>query len=324
MMKDTVLRQQWHFLLMSQIYRGMWFIHPGFAMSQGATLEQLMNRDWSGRDQTTDLETERSRAEFPVAAVAKSGEVFAGTDSFDKAPAGSTAIIPLKGTMLKYGTMCTYGTEEIAGAMLQAGQHRNISGIVLDVDSGGGAVDAVAPMVQAIEKIRTQSKKPVVASVDLAASAAYWAASACTRIVANNKISAEVGSIGVMMSFADIRPMYEKEGVKFHKIYAPESNWKNRPFELALEGKYEEIEQEELSPLAIAFQNAVKANRSGKLNLEVPGLLNGRMFFAENAKDQALNAKAVGLIDEVGSIDMAVQMVRDLAKMAFVNEYVKS
>ena len=323
-MKDTVLRQQWHFLLMSQIYRGMWFIHPGFAMSQGATLEQLMNRDWSGRDQTTDLETERSRAEFPVAAVAKSGEVFAGTDSFDKAPAGSTAIIPLKGTMLKYGTMCTYGTEEIAGAMLQAGQHRNISGIVLDVDSGGGAVDAVAPMVQAIEKIRTQSKKPVVASVDLAASAAYWAASACTRIVANNKISAEVGSIGVMMSFADIRPMYEKEGVKFHKIYAPESNWKNRPFELALEGKYEEIEQEELSPLAIAFQNAVKANRSGKLNLEVPGLLNGRMFFAENAKDQALNAKAVGLIDEVGSIDMAVQMVRDLAKMAFVNEYVKS
>lgn len=323
-MKDTVLRQQWHFLLMSQIYRGMWFIHPGFAMSQGATLEQLMNRDWSGKDQTTDLESERSRAEFPVAAVAKNGEVFAGTDNFDKAPTGSTAIIPLKGTMLKYGTMCTYGTEEIAGAILQAGQHRNISGIVLDIDSGGGAVDAVAPLVQAIEKIRAQSKKPVVASVDLAASAAYWAASACTCIVANNKISAEVGSIGVMMSFADIRPMYEKEGVKFHKIYAPESNWKNRPFELALEGKYEEIEQEELSPLAIAFQNAVKANRSGKLNLEVPGLLNGRMFFADNQKDQALNAKAVGLIDEVGSVDLAVQLVRDLAKMAFVNEYVKS
>lgn len=323
-MKDTVLRQQWHFLLMSQIYRGMWFIHPGFAMSQGATLEQLMNRDWNGRDQATDLNKERSRAEFPVAAIAKSGEIFAGTDSFDKAPAGSTAIIPLKGTMLKYGTMCTYGTEEIAGAMLQAGQHRNISGIVLDIDSGGGAVDAVAPMVQAIDKIRTQSKKPVVASCDLAASAAYWAASACTRIVANNKISAEFGSIGVMMSFHDIKPMYEKMGVKFHAIYAPESDWKNRPFQLALEGKYDEIEQEELSPLAIAFQNAVKANRQGKLNLEIPGLLNGRMFFADNAKDQALNAKAVGFVDEVGSIDLAVQLARDLAKTAFVEQYVKS
>ena len=302
----------------------MWFILPDFAMSQGATLEQLMNRDWTGHDQATDLNKERSRAEFPVAAIAKSGEIFAGNESFEKAPAGSTAIIPLKGTMLKYGTMCTYGTEEIAGSMLQAAAHRNISSIVLDIDSGGGSVDAVAPMIQAIEKIRNSAKKPVVASCDMAASAAYWAASACTRVVANNKISAEFGSIGVMMSFADIKPMYEKQGVKFHTIYAPESNWKNRPFELALEGKYEEIQQEELSPLALGFQNAVKANRSGKLNLEVPGLLNGRMFFAENAKDPGLNAKAVGLIDETGSMDMAIQMARDLAKTAFVDQYVKS
>lgn len=324
MKQDTVLRQQWHFLLMSQIYRGMWFIHPNFAMSQGATLEQLMNRDWTGRDQATDLNSERARAEFPVAAVAKSGDVFAGNESFDKAPTGSTAIIPLKGTMLKYGTMCTYGTEEIAGAALQAGAHRNISSIVLDIDSGGGAVDAVAPLVQAIEKIRSSFKKPVVASCDLAASAAYWAASACTRIVANNKISAEFGSIGVMMSFWDMAPAYEKQGFKFHKIYAPESSWKNRPFELALEGKYEEIQEEQLSPLAIGFQNAVKANRHGKLNMEVPGLLNGRMFFADNQKDASLTAKAVGLIDETGSIDLAVQLARDLTKMAFVENYIKS
>lgn len=323
-MENTVLRQQWHFLLMSQIYRGMWFIHPGFAMSQGATLEQLMNRDWTGRDQATDLNKERSRAEFPVAAVASSGEIFAGNESFDKAPAGSTAIIPVKGTMLKYGTMCTYGTEEIAAAALQAGAHRNVSSIVLDIDSGGGAVDAVAPLVQAIEKIRSSFKKPVVASCDLAASAAYWAASACTRIVANNKISAEFGSIGVMMSFWDVVPAYEKEGFKFHKIYAPESSWKNRPFELALEGKYEEIQEEELSPLAVGFQNAVKENRKGKLKLDTPGLLNGRMFFAENQKDQSLTAKAVGLIDETGSMDMAIQIARDLTKMAFVENYIKS
>jgi protease IV len=323
-MKDSVLRQQWQFLLTSQIYRGMWFIHPAFAMSQGATLEQLMNRDWTGRDQATDLNNERTRAEFPVAAIAKSGEVFAGNESFDKAPSGSTAIIPIKGTMLKYGTMCTYGTEEIAGAALEAAAHKNISSIVLDIDSGGGAVDAVAPMVQAITKIRNQMRKPVVASCDLAASAAYWTASACSRIVANNPISAEFGSIGVMMSFADILPMYEKAGVKFHKIYAPESSWKNRPFELALEGKYEEIEQEELSPLAIAFQNAVKQNRQGKLKLDTPGLLNGRMFFAENAKDSTLNAKAVGLADETGSMDLAVQLARDMSKMAFVDNYIKS
>lgn len=322
-MKDTVLRQQWQFHLMSQIHRGLWAMHPGHALAQGATIQQLMNRDWAGSDQTEDLEQSRSRAAFPVCAV-YSGDVFAGVESFDKAPKGSTAVIPLKGTMLKYGTMCTYGTEEIAASMLEAASHKNISSIVLDVDSGGGAVDAVAPMVQAILKVRNQLNKPVVASADLAASAAYWSVAACTRIVANNDISAEFGSIGVMMSFWDMIPMYEKEGYKFHSIYAPESDYKNQPFEKALKGEYDLIKEEELSPLAKGFQNGVKELRGSKLNLEVPGLLNGRMFFARNEKDNLLNAKAVGFIDEVGDMDLAIRVARDLAKSAMVQQYIKS
>jgi protease-4 len=320
-MKDTVLQKQWQFLLTSQIYRGIWAMKPDFAMAQGATVQQLMNRDWSGSDQTTDLN--KTREPFPFCAISKSGEIFAA-NSFDKAPRGSTAIIPLKGTMLKYGTECTYGTEEIAGIALEAGSHPNISAVVLDIDSGGGAVDAVAPIVQSIMKIRTQHGKPVIASCDLAASAAYWAASACTRIVANNDVSAEFGSIGVMMGFWDVIPYYEKEGYVRHTIYAPESDYKNKPFQLALEGKYEEIQQEELSPLAIAFQNAVKQNRGAKLKLEIPGILNGRMFFARNDKNNSLNAKEVGLIDEVGSLDVAIQLSRALAKSAFVDKYVSS
>jgi protease-4 len=323
-MKDTVLQQQWQFLLLSQIYRGMWPYDPRTALSQGAVVQQLMNRDWSGIDQTEDLSNTRSRAALPVCALASNGDIFAGVNSFDKAPKGSTAIIPLKGTMLKYGTMCTYGTEEIASTLLAAGAHKNISGIVLDIDSGGGSVDAVAPMVQSIMKVRNQANKPVVASVDLAASAAYWAASACNRIVANNEISAEAGSIGVMMSFWDIIPHYEKEGYKFHTIYAPESNYKNEPFNKALKGEYDLIKQEELSPLAISFQNAIKNNRAGKLKLETPGLLNGRMFFARNDKNTDLSAKQVGLIDEVGDMDLAIRLTQDLAKTAMVQEYLKS
>lgn len=320
-MRDSVLRNQWQFLLASQIKRGVWAIHPDIALSQGETIQKLMNRDWNGMDQTTELE--KVRAALPICAVTGSGEMFPG-NTFDKAPKGSMVIIPLKGTMLKYGTQCTYGTEEIAAQMLEAASHQNISSVILDIDSGGGAVDAVAPLVQAIAKIRNQIKKPVVASADLCASAAMWVASACTRVVANNNISAEFGSIGVMMSFYDVQPVYEAEGYKFHSIYAPESDFKNRPFKLALEGKYEEIQQEELSPLAIAFQTAIKTNRGSKLNLEAPGLLNGRMFFAQNSKENSLNAKEVGLIDEVGTIEVAIQFARDLAKSAFVDNYIKS
>ncbi len=323
-MQDSILRQQWAFLLMSQMRRGLWAMQPEKAIALGATVQELMNRDWNGGLQTMDLEQEPARAEFPIAAVSKSGQVFAGKNSLDSAPEGSTAVIPLKGTMLKYGTYCTYGTEEVAARLLEAAMHRNIASLVLDIDSGGGAVDAVAPMTQAIHKSRFEFGKPVVASGDLVASAAEWVASACTRCLANNLISSEWGSIGVMMSFWDIVPYYEKEGFKFHKIYAPESDWKNRPFELALEEKYDEIKEEELSPLAIAFQNAIKANRGSKLKLEVPGLLNGRMFFANNEKDNSLNAKEVGLIDDTGTLDDAIELSRDLAKSAFVDKYLQS
>lgn len=301
----------------------MWAIHPSYALSQGATVQQIINRDWSALEVNTGQDIPLTRNSLPVSAISH-GQVHADVDSFDKAPKGSTAVIPLKGTMLKYGTLCTYGTEEIAYQMALAGSHRNISSIILDIDSGGGSVDAVAPIVQAINKVKNEYNKPVVASVDLAASAAFWAASACSSIVANNDISAEVGSIGVMMSFMDVAPYYEKEGYKFHTIYAPESSHKNLPFEKALEGKYDLIKSEELSPLAILFQNAVKNNRGGKLKLDVEGLLNGRMFFALNAKDNSLNAKEVGLIDEVGNIDTAVMVAKDLEKSAFVEEYLKS
>jgi len=320
-MNDFVLRKQWQFLLISQIMRGNWFILPDFAIAQNNSIKQLLNRDWGGMDQATDLS--KSREPYPVAVVTGSSSANAFS-SFDDAPKNSTAILPLKGTMLKYGTYCSYGTEEIAAKMIAAGAHKNISSLVLDIDSGGGAVDAVAPITQAIAKIRQTFKKPIVASVDLAASAAYWSASACSKIVANNDISASVGSIGVMTSLYDMTKYYDKMGVKFHTIYAPESDYKNKPFELAIEGKYDEIKQEQLSPLALAFQNAVKENRGEKLNMEIPGLLNGRMFFAKNNKDSALNAKAVGLIDEVGSLDVAILQARDLAKSNFVFNYVNN
>lgn len=283
------------------------------AMAASADIARLMNRDWDGGMTTFDLGEMKDRAPLPVAFI---GAGSSGSE-FDKAPNGSTAIIPLKGTMLKYGTLCTYGTQEIAAALLEAAEHKNIGSIVLDIDSGGGAVDAVAPMVEAIRKIKSEFGKPVVASCDLCASAAMWTASECDQIVANNNISASFGSIGVMMSFMDVKPFYEKMGVKFHVIEADESDWKNRAFKLALEGKYEEIKSEMLSPLAIKFQDTIKANRGEKLKTETPGILNGRMFFAEKALEY-------GLIDKVGSMQAAIQTARDIANKSFAQEYVNS
>ena len=305
--------------LYRQILKGKWFIHYSYALTLGVLLDDLLSgksmtspRGWD-QAPTVDLSNVADRAKFPVMAGTMAGTV-SMFESFDAAPEGSVAMIPLKNVMIKHGTMCEYGTEEIAAAMLQAAGSKNIDAILLDIDSGGGSVDSIPPMLNAIDKIHNMYDKPVVAWADLCASAAYYVAAHCDRIIAGNSLSSEFGSIGVMMQFADMVPYYEKEGIKFHKIYAPESNYKNMPFELALQGKYDMIQEEELSPLARTFQEAVKRNRK-KLNLEVDGLLNGRMFYASNGRDNSLDAKAVGLIDEIGSLERAIMIAQSLAEM---------
>lgn len=235
--------------------------------------------------------------------------------SFAKAPKDSVAIISLRGDMMKEGTMCSYGTEEIAAVIREAADATPIIGIRLDIDSGGGTVDAIAPMLDAIAY--SQSKgKPVVASCDLCASAAYYVACHCNRIMANNSLSAEFGSIGVMMQFPDYAKYYEEKGIKIHTIYSNLSTYKNAPFEAARKGEYASIKTEQLDPLARQFQEAVKSHRPN-LDENIEGILNGRMFYAADAKKH-------GLIDQIGTAAEATKLVRRLAAEMALNQYAAS
>ncbi|GHB44486.1 S49 family peptidase [Mongoliitalea lutea] len=310
------LAANWPYLLISQIVKGKFFLHPTIALSLGPQVSRLLSEE-----NFHGLPTKRS---LHLHAVKPTGEkvqmIFDDYEDddeeegsrdrkysmYDDVPEGSVAIIPIKGSMMKYGSLCEYGATELADFILEAGAHKNIGSIVLDIDSGGGAVDAVAPLVQAVERVKKLYKKPVVASVDMACSAAYWVASVCDNIIADNNISSEVGSIGVMMSFTDVRGYWEDKGVKFHSIYSNESTDKNLAFQQALDGDYDLIKESQLDPLARAFQNAIKDNRKGKLKESTPGVLSGKTFFGDEAK-------AIGLIDQVGDNMRAVEFALSLS-----------
>jgi protease-4 len=233
--------------------------------------------------------------------------------NYADAPEGSVAVVALHGDMMKYGTMCSYGTTEIAEQIDEAAASDNIIGIVLDVDSGGGCVDAIAPLTEAIERSRA-SGKPVVALCDLCASAAYYASLSCNEILAANALSAEFGSIGVMVSFMDYKKYYENAGIQLHTIYSNHSTYKNAPFEAARSGSYDLLKKEELDPLARAFQECVKEKRGEKLNTKVEGILEGRTFYASAALKH-------GLIDGIGSLQTAADHVRQLSADAKLRHY---
>lgn len=297
--------------LYSAVCRGKWFISFRDVEANLILVDKLLERGITKEDAE-----KRSDVEPIPVLLSTGGKEAKSGNGFADAPKDSTAIIPIHGTLLKYGTYCSYGTSELADILRQAAESSNISSVLLDIDSGGGSVNAIAPLVDAIQYAQSKGKS-VVAHCDLCASAAYYIASYCDEIIASNQISSEFGSIGVMMSFPDYAKYYEREGVKVHTIYSSLSDYKNAPFEMAKEGKYDMIREEELDPLARDFQENVKANRGNKLKLDTTGLIRGRMFYAKDAI-------AVGLADAIGTLDFAILRAREIPREACINEYINS
>lgn len=298
--------------LYSAVCRGKWFVSFREVESNLFLVDKLLEHGIDNQDSGKLAD----REPVPLMVATMDGCSVKLSNSFKDAPQGSTAIIPIHGTMLKYGTYCSYGTMEYAELIREAADSSNISSVLCDIDSGGGAVDAIAPLVDAILYAKSKGKA-VVAHCDLCASAAYYAASYCNEIISSNTISAEFGSIGVMMSFPDYAKYYESAGIKVHTIYSNLSDYKNAPFEAAKKGDYASIRDEELDPLARDFQANVKKNRGDCLKLETEGLLRGRMFYAEEALK-------VGLIDSIGTQNDAVKRCREINSEMTINNYINS
>lgn len=296
--------------LYSAVCRGKWFLRFQDMDANIPVVEKLLERSMSVEDSSTLSERK------PLAyTYHHNGVKFKSKKCFADAPEGSSAIIPIHGTLLKYGTICSYGTTEYADQVCEAVDSHNISSVILDIDSGGGSVDAIAPMLDAIGYAHAAGK-PMVAYCDLCASAAYYIACYCDEIIASNEVSSEFGSIGVMMSFMDYAKYYENAGIKMHTVYSNLSDYKNLPFELAKKGEYDKIRDEELDPLAKDFQEAVKAHRPN-LNVDTEGILRGRMFYARRAVE-------TGLADSVGSLAYAVDRAGQINMQSIVNEYIHS
>ncbi len=214
-------------------------------------------------------------------------------------PEGSVAIIPIRSEILKYDQPCgPRGSQSILSDVRSADQNPNIKSIVLVVDSPGGQVTGTDLLAEAVTTCTT----PVVAYIDgMAASAAYWIISGASRIIASSDLD-RIGSIGTMLMVEDLQPALEAQGVKFHEIYASLSVDKNADFNQVLDGKYESYQKNVLDVINSKFLSSIKANRTG-LN---ESTLTGKMYFAPDAI-------ALGLVDEIGSLEYAISVATALA-----------
>ena len=135
---------------------------------------------------------------------------------------GGVAIINVMGALVSaqipdwfwYGDI-TY--EQVTAALDEAVKNNAVQDIVLRFNSPGGTVTGCGEAADLIN--RAASVKPVTAHCQMADSAAYWMASACSHIILD-AASGEVGSIGVIATHFDYSKMLEEWGIKATHIYA--------------------------------------------------------------------------------------------------------
>lgn len=284
--------------LINEILRGSWLMNIHQLDSYLPVIENVLKGN---------IAFPEAKADPVLTMYAGNGDTPTPLQGDSKSEGQQIALISMIGPIMKYGDMCTYGADEISAALQHANNDKKVKGIVMYIDGPGGSTAAISPFVN----FAKEKKKPVVVLADSCYSLHYWTACAVAdHIMADNNISSGFGSVGVLATFMDARGYYEKKGAKIHEIYADQSEHKNETFRLALEGQYDKIKESDLNPLAIKFQNAVRAARP---NLkEKKGVLTGATFYAEEALE-------LGMIDSIGNMQRAFQMVNALAEFQINN-----
>jgi len=125
----------------------------------------------------------------------------------------SVAVIGVGGTLMKQqSSMGGTSTIQLRRDIRTAANDPTVSGILLAIDSPGGAVAGMMSLAADVNAARR--KKPLWAGIDdLGASAAYWLASQADAVYASSP-TALVGSIGTIMTVYDVSKAAEAEGVK--------------------------------------------------------------------------------------------------------------
>jgi protease-4 len=93
----------------------------------------------------------------------------------------------------------------------------SVKAIVIDINSPGGAVGPSQEIYYEILRVKKETKKPVICvSTGLIASGGYYSALACDQILVAP--GTMIGSIGVIMEFANLEGLYDWAKVKRYTI----------------------------------------------------------------------------------------------------------
>lgn len=196
------------------------------------------------------------------------------------------------------------GSETVAKAIKQARQDEKVKAIVLRVNSPGGS--ALASDVMWREVILAKAEKPVIVSMGgVAASGGYYISCAADKIFA--EASTITGSIGVFGLIPNMKGMFNnKLGINIDRVNTNDYSDGLTPFR-PLEIKEREALKSMIEEIYSDFTQKVADGR-GMTQAEVDSIGQGRVW-------TGLNAKEIGLVDEIGGLEDAIAAAVEAAEL---------
>jgi protease-4 len=204
-----------------------------------------------------------------------------------------SGVNPILGVMM--------GHETVVGELRRARKNDKVAAVVFRVDSRGG--EALASDLIGHEVERTAKVKPVVVSmVDVAASGGYHIAYRASKIVADPLTL--TGSIGSITMKPNLKGLYDKLGISYDFVTKGPMALMYSDYRNFSPEEKERFEKNHWD----GFNDWLRdiAEHRGMTFEEAEELAHGRVWTGRQAK-------ANGLVDELGGLDTAVAIAKNLA-----------
>ena len=214
-----------------------------------------------------------------------------------------TAMISLAGTIQAEGDIDAHVVNE---SIRNAYRSPNSVGVILRINSPGGSPVQSALIYDEIVRLRNENPEKLLVAVveDMAASGAYYIASAAEKIYVNQ--SSIVGSIGVLLNGFGFPDLLKKYGVERRLLTAGENKAMLDPFS-KLNLKHKKATQEMLDEIHGHFIEAVNNERGDRLSND-PTIFSGMIFTGAKSIE-------LGLSDEFGSVNSVARNFFEVEKI---------
>lgn len=180
-----------------------------------------------------------------------------------------------------------------------------VKAILISINSPGGSVGPSQEIFAEIKRARDEVKKPVVCvSTGVMASGAYYAAVGCDKIVVAP--GALVGSIGVIMEFANLEKLYDWAKVSRYSITSGRFKDSGAEYRSMREDE-RALFQSMIDEVYAQFKGTVAKERNLQEEV-VAEYADGRVF-------TGATAVKMGFADQEGYFDDAVKLAAEIAKL---------